>query len=549
VVLPPILNQNSNGTFKIVAGDSKLLSYDAGSKTYTVATDYSPAPDAPVSFDASNIVAGEENFTTYQRASPGSPAGYDRLALFIPGLSNTKISLTYSSYGIFRGNRTPGYSIGSYFVFGQVPAAGAPTSGIASYAGVVDGCDIICTNKIGGTSSLVVNFLNSTLKAELNLSFSQTEAGRKSGTPLLAPIRLTGIGYVDTVNSAGIRGELTAGASDILSGTFAGGFYGPNGEEFGFGFNTSMNSAVAGYNMEGVAVGKKQGSVVNPASQTLNQALQAGETFNAANAGVILKGATSGNVSLFPSSQNLLSYDAAADTYILTRDTFSNNGHIQVLRFGSTDQIAGSATFTTHRIADSSDPANRNKDLTISLFKIGPSNSAINLTYASYGYYTFRGTETGVATDNHNFFLYGVATPQSAIPTLGTAAYTGIVDGIYTDPNGTYRISGSSALNANFAGRSLTTSMTFTGANMASGGPSLASQTFAGSANFTSANQSAAGQFMGSLASSAAPSVNGTFFGNFYGPLANEYGYAFRLGNGTTSANSTVFGVGVAVGK
>lgn len=542
VVLPPIASQSGSASLRAKPSlYFDTLSYDASSKTYTAkSTLTSPGP-APVTFGAADIVSDDGSVTTYQHVDAANSSYVDQLVLSRPGSDNGKIHLSHSGYGSYAIGR-PGYFTPDYFVFGQTPTA-LPLTGVATYAGIVDGCSIFCTNRIGGTSNLSLDFQTATFTTKLALTFTPA-----TGYAALGPLTLTGVGALDANNPASNGMDLSGilvNSDGSVNGSLNGRLYGPNGNEFGLKFSTTgYNNA---YNLNGVAVGTQQGVASEPADQTLAGSLQRGDGFYALNVVESLTSPTSGNVSSY-SGQNLLRYDAATDSYILGRDSFSNQGHFQVLTFGATQRQSETSNFTSYIVADPSDPTNTSKNLTVSLFKVGPANSALNLTYASYGYYVFNGVDGTHATSNYDAFLYGVATPLSAIPTTGSATYAGLVDGLYTDPNGTYRIAGSSALTANFAAQSLGTSLTFTGANTAAGGPALSTQTFNGTGNFATTYQNVA-QFRGSMSSATVAGLSGGFAGNFYGPHAEEFGYTFTLGNGTTSANSTVFASGVALGK
>jgi hypothetical protein len=500
-----------------------------------------------------DIVAGDANFTTFRRANGTSGARSDELRLFVPGTNNTKLALSYTSYGSLHigGNPSQIYpdTRPYYFVIGTRSPV-IPASGKATYSGIVDGISSGGVTRISGTSTLIADLLSDTVKLNLDLKFTTNPVVTSSGLP---PLALSGQGFFDRAQDGFIYGSLASSTGAIQSGIFNGGFYGPNREEFGITFSTRSAGASFAtapnppsppyYNLDGISVGTLTSLASNPVTSTLDNSLQAGEVLVAIANTLVLGSGYSGNYGADPST---ISYDSTSGKYTIARE----RGYSGNFSFGPSDQVSGSSSFTTYKVHDDYDPDLTTKNVTVGLFKTGANNPQIALTYASYGFYNFPTLRSQPdSIDNYAFFPFGNPTPVGSIPTSGSATYNGIVDGIYGDTTGIYRMSGTSTLSASFAGQSLTTSMTFTGTNLASGGAPLVSQTYTGSASFVQPVPNINGQFGGHLSSSQNPGVSGQFIGSFYGPAAEEFAYSFRLFNGTTSANATTFGVGVALGK
>jgi hypothetical protein len=552
VVLPPVANQNSDVSYPINAPTSYRISFDAAAKTYTITEPQTPTTFPPQTFGVNDIVAGDSNFTTYRRPNSTNAAYSDQLRLFVPGSGNTQLNLTYTSYGSLLISRRPLNDIvetsAYHFVIGDT-TDNIPTTGLATYSGIVDGTMGGGSSRISGTSLLTADLLNDTIKLALDLNFKAVQPGTD-----LPPLQLAGQGYFDRAQDASMSGILSSPDGAILNGRFNGHFYGPNLEEFGISFSTSSANSItfpqssSQYsNLEGASVGTRTSFGGNPATPTLDQGLSDGSVLNSAVTTLILGTGFSGNFSAFLTT---ISYDQASGKYTLARDSATNNGRPGYFIFGTTDRISGPSNFTTYKIHDPYDPDATTKNVTIGLFNTGASNSSVALTYTSYGFYNFPTVNSRPnSVESYAFLPFGSKTPVGNIPTVGTAAYNGVVDGVYGDPAGIYRISGTSLLSANFAARSLTTSVTFTGTNLTSGGPSLASETYAGTATFVQAVPNLNGQFGGALSSLQHSSVSGQFIGNFYGPAAEEFGYTFRMFNGTNSSDSTIFSIGVAVGK
>jgi hypothetical protein len=127
-----------------------------------------------------------------------------------------------------------------------VPATGVPTSGTASYSGIVSGFarqpnDIYI---ISGTSSLVANFSTNTYST--NLSFTGQSL---DGTKSLSSQNFAGTSSGSLMNGSPLNGNLSGSGT----GNWAGRFFGPGAAEYGYVFSV----AGSGYNAVGVAVGKK----------------------------------------------------------------------------------------------------------------------------------------------------------------------------------------------------------------------------------------------------------------------------------------------------
>ncbi len=163
-----------------------------------------------------------------------------------------------------------------------------------------------------------------------------------------------------------------------------------------------------------------------------------------------------------------------------------------------------------------------------------PSDPAIDLgwDYQTFGLW-FTETSSGTASSGRaGSISVGSRTDGNAVPTTGTASFTGLVSGIYIDATGApFVVDGFTTLNADFVGRSLvfTTSDSYVddGVNYTPNNNLNLSGTLtysAGSNNFSGA-------------------VNGTGLtgsanGYFYGPTAEEAGGTFSL-TGTGVENYT----------
>lgn len=195
----------------------------------------------------------------------------------------------------------------------------------------------------------------------------------------------------------------------------------------------------------------------------------------------------------------------------------------------------GGSTFTmegSDPLFDRSSATDSSQTETFAVAKpIGP----LQLSYTRLAIYAWSaGAPTALS-----FMSLGV--PASAIPTTGSAGYTGFADGIWFDGTTTRRLWGStSAMNIDFGSGALTTTLDLVGHSNPFGdfanAPTTALGLFSGTGAYSS------GAFSGTLQPTAG--YSGSFAGTLYGLNGNEFGYNFHLGNSSGGLVS-----GVAIGK
>jgi|GEM_PF-1007251 len=222
--------------------DRVKVTYDPASGLYEIPFRSASGTTEHVGVDASDIDAARSDAsrTYYERNEVGGATGF----IFNTGSGNPELQLTYSSFAAFQqivaGGTSGQLDPVEYFNFGLVtPAAALPKGGTATYSGIVYGnADVPGLSYVGeisGTSSLEVDFGNSSLDATLNLvakDGSDTAIGSFS-----APAQ---------IGSNGFSGQLLDGN-----------FFGPNAEEFGAVFNISDSGPAGKMTASGVTVGKR----------------------------------------------------------------------------------------------------------------------------------------------------------------------------------------------------------------------------------------------------------------------------------------------------
>ncbi len=175
--------------------------------------------------------------------------------------------------------------------------------------------------------------------------------------------------------------------------------------------------------------------------------------------------------------------------------------------------------------------------------------STYGLNYAAFGVWTSTRGDFGTPSDMGAYTL-GYLTPDAAVPTTGTATYTGTgtAYGVVVIPGGGSvngaRVSGDVSMDANFATGKISGALSNMRAGVDSmpipGGTANTSTTTPWNSVSLSADIAAGkNAFSGTTAASSAPTgtyslkstATGTVTGAFYGPLANEVGAVWTLSN------------------
>jgi hypothetical protein len=235
-----------------------------------------------------------------------------------------------------------------------------------------------------------------------------------------------------------------------------------------------------------------------------------------------------------------IDYDAATGTYTVRNAT-------SLASFGAADRTtaAGFDTYAKQLGAVT--------DELKLLANVGPGQSQagapIQLTYLSYGVWSHADAQT--CERRTTYLLFGYPSTPSEMPGSGSATYTTSVAGTIADAwvTGTdvvvSDIRGSATFSADFGAGTVGTGLTLARASDQS---SLGTYTGAGTIN--------ADQFSGTFSSTSGYFAGGGFAGGFFGPGANEMGYAFWLRNfnpdpyaGATVNNVNQWISGAVVGK
>jgi hypothetical protein len=150
---------------------------------------------------------------------------------------------------------------------------------------------------------------------------------------------------------------------------------------------------------------------------------------------------------------------------------------------------------------------------------------SVNFEYQTFGIWAIGGMTSG----NVGAISIGAPTPVNAIPTVGSATYTGGSAGYYADAAGNvFASSAAMTSNVDFGARTVGFSTSGTAiANVAT--PPTAAPGLDISGNLT--YQAGGNQFTGPVTSANAV-LSGTADGRFYGPNAEEIGGVYSLRSG-----------------
>ncbi len=318
----------------------------------------------------------------------------------------------------------------------------------------------------------------------------------------------------------GFSGSLTATSPDnSYSGDFNGQFFGAGAAEVGGTFMASNgpNALLAGY-----FVGAKDQALID--ASTPLAAYSSPVTF-----------AT--NTALYPSYVDggvELDFDPAANRFVF-QDSYNHSPLPFVIK--ASDIVAG--TQNAARIEYNTNEGDR--QLSGWVHNSAPGNSEINLTYTSFAAFETHYDFGAGTQEKHYMLTFGNVTPEALMPRSGTARYSGIAIGQAEMASTGYvgGVHGTSGLTADFGNGTFASEITlFTDQATPQ---SLGTYLFDGGIGTMGMYGTATGY----------PDYTGQVSGDFYGPNADEYGFAWALHYYTSAVGGALGNTfyGIAVGK
>jgi hypothetical protein len=231
-----------------------------------------------------------------------------------------------------------------------------------------------------------------------------------------------------------------------------------------------------------------------------------------------------------------LAYDAATGGYTI-RDASGASA-----TFLPADKVAGQSNASVTTFAK----AAANTDDQLTLFNPGAANTTMALSYVSYGAWQ-HSVDNGATVDfSQQFFVYGIRQAANQ-PSTGSGSYTTVVDGIWSNANGLYKLAGDSTFTANFGNKTVTTTLDLQGTNASAAVPDVKDLgLFAGSGTIAAMGGGFSGTLTHQGTDAFGNTLTGTFAGAFFGPQGQEVGYTFSL-HGTPGSSGTA--AGAVVGK
>ena len=488
---------------------SITVHFDASSKTYTIT-----APIGSQSFAPGDVQTSAPGVTTYSKTQ-----GSTQDALVLAGATpNVGTTLNYVGLGFWLHGTQSG-STGSLdfetFDYGiPTPTASVPRTGSAEFA--VGAFGLLATPGhppyvVSQSGTFTADFQAGQFGVDMSPANSNlvSQYGLDPGNGILEAYGTLSSSDGSFSGKVGYGLPLFFGAqTPTLSGQIVGRLYGPSAQEIGATFALSDASGDA---LAGTLVGANDGkggavpSLVGitsaygedpyGANLTLTQSGVPGGFTAAASV------STSGGVSFYPDGTFSGTPDATASVY---------------MSFGPSNKVASSLpNFDTYQASG----------FEVDLYKVGPSNSELALSYVSFGDWSFTATNRTYSL----FFTDGVPTPpyQIAMKT-GTAHYSGVAYGAAADSalSASYNVTGTSTFDVNFSNSTATASLVLSGKNTSDG-------TVRNFGEFDAGGPTTYQGLAGDLTQGGAHV--GTMNVAYFGPYAAEIGGTFTVNNSSLS--------------
>ncbi|WP_231568337.1 transferrin-binding protein-like solute binding protein [Novosphingobium malaysiense] len=406
------------------------IDYDAKTSSYTVSS-----ASRSLSFASADISSQDLDETVYKKTS-GSQTDYLTLVSRPYSGGNAK---QYVGMGYWQHNMTEGSNQSvefASFTYGlPTQAAAVPRNGTAAYGIDVFGLVSMPGEEplsFQGAGQFSVDFLQGIFDAQAYV----TEYGLVTDFSAMGGgIEFRAGGSLSAIDGSFSGNAVYGSWNGQSSGSIAGRFFGPNGEELGATFATGNDYGMAAV---GSLVGSKDASL-KPVNQTLTAMTQE-QLFYYTGEGV--------NGSL----------------RWLNSETFDINMPSSDMvggRFTINDKIASAdPNFTAY--AKSGDNGYGEQQVTLELYKPGAANSEVQMTYASFGHWT--GTYGGPVSDY--YFTYGFKTGDNYLAArTGKASYEGIAygTGVNADASAKYDVTGNSAFSVDFSRQAFTGTLALKG--------------------------------------------------------------------------------------
>jgi hypothetical protein len=516
------------------------VSYDAGTKSYTVATS-----DRKQTFSPADVQAGI--FTGETRYVKTSVAGRDYLTLVVAPYTG-KTANKYVGLGYWQRNVVDG-SVQSTsfdsFVYGfDTVASAVPRVGSGGY--VVDAFGLVTTpgkeaKAFSGSGTFDVDFLRGLFQTKVMVGeYSLTSDSYGSG----GTIQLQGAGHLSSGN--GFSGNISyTGFDGTVAGKMSGLFFGPNAQELGASFTTdNAGGAVVTGGLTGQLDGTRAPVTLAVSNVVVDTDFT--EHFSEFNSG--------NDTSLTPAFRGSIGYNGQEAGKVTVRKdgtvvvTLANSVSPPTTFAASDRSPVQRVNFTSYDVVAPAGPLGGGGPTHLDLYQPGAANTELALSYLSFGIWAQAYQNATYSQVRKDFLVYGLETPAGLLSRrTGSASYGGVVYGATTTDTGVLQdVGGTSRFDVDF------------GAHQFSGALDLTAQAAGGAVNalgtWTFADRLTAGQMVEtrlskSGVSAPAPLAYNSITPRFYGPNGEEIGATFSIQKGYPSDVGTTAITGVTVAK
>lgn len=414
------------------------ISYDASSRSYTVATagrsqTFSPGDLDSAQSNAAVQVLQKKNGTLTES-----------LTLTKPGTSG---ALTYQYVGAGYWQRVTDlgdradFTLDAFTYGAVTPVGGVPRTGAAVYSvdllgSLEDGIPVA----LSGSGTFQADFGTGQIATSGTINKTSIQTGGSLGTSTFS-----GSGTISSSANA-FSGSFSYFDFGQFVGSMQGRFYGPVGQEVGLVWRaTQADGRVAA----GTLTGRRDSSATG-SNFTLTD-LRYSQVFSGPMAWQQGRSGTT------------LAYDASSKSFTY-HDVFAGD-----LTYAPSDKVASlsDAKFDVYQHQASDGTLYR-----LSLYKPGTGNPELALTYASFGAWGRPPTAGAfpAAIPNH-YFVWGVATDPNLFPRTGTGHYDGVIYGdAHASSGGStidYELGGKSSFDLDFVHLGFAGRLDFTGRDIA----------------------------------------------------------------------------------
>ena len=490
--------------------NSLTISYNADTKTYSVNAD-----GRSQNFTPADIKSNADGETIYEK--PDGAHEYLTIVTtpYSSSTSNKYVGLAYWQRNVLTDTRQ---DTDFYVLTYGLPtaAAGVPRTGTAGFRTDTFGAVSFPGEEprsFNGQGEFSVDFAAGVFSTHSYLTETTLVTG---GSEFGGGMEFIGAGHLSSSDGSFSGNALYRGRFGGAAGTLSGRFYGPAGEELGGAFS---GSNTAGMTVVGGFTGQRDANVI-PENLTLTNLTKSQLFYTRFQHNLVGQ--------LNRQNSETFSYSTP------TSDLYG--GHFTI-----NDKVASSdPNFVTYRKSFSS--SYDTQDVELRLYKPGPDNSELALTYASFVHYSTSVPFAGGRTAIEQYAAYGLETPPGLLAgKTGTGSYSGVLyaTGQQYPSTTSYAVKGTSQLTVDFGAQSYT------------GVLGMAGTASDGSGTVEFGNYDVAGT-LGMVGASGTVSRNGTPTGEFtpffYGPDGEEIVAPFSTTapTGAPGAGITIAGVAAA---